>query len=77
MSSWTSKVLTPTEVAALAKPIAEVHVLIYSLAPGNAEVQIRWPANAQVGMVGARGIQSDVISMAVSEIQKSGLALGG
>jgi hypothetical protein len=74
-TSWISTTDQPAPAAASRPPIAEIHVLMQGLAPGQSEVQIRWPDGANVASASA--VQAKMIATAIKEIQDAAALLSG
>lgn len=75
-TNWTSTTDQPMPAAA-SQPVAEVHVLMQGLGPGQSQVQIRWPDEANSGGANASAIQGKMIATVIKEIQDAAALLGG
>jgi hypothetical protein len=72
---WTSTTDQPTPASARRPTIAEIHVLMQGLEPGQSEVQIRWP-NGATG-ASASAVQAKLIATAIKEIEDAAALLSG
>lgn len=58
-------------------PIGEVHLLVYSMSPGQTEIQVKVPAEAQGTAASQVAKRNEFASLVMSELQKSADLLRG